>query len=133
PVTAVADSGTTVDEETVLSVAATGVLANDLHGSDDPLHVSAVAGGTVGTAFQLDSGATLKLNSDGSYTYDPSTITGIENKPAGTFADSFSYTASDGHGDTSSATVNITVTIPAEAVTAVADTGTTVDEETVLT
>ena len=41
--------------------------------------------------------------------------------PVGTFADSFSYTATDGHGDVSSATVNITVNIPAETVTAVND------------
>ena len=100
------------------------MLANDLHGGDDPITVTAVAGGTVGTPFQLASGATLTLNADGSYSYDASTISGIETTPAdSTIADSFSYTAADGHGNSSTATVNITVNVPAEPVTAVDDSG----------
>src|SRR6185437_5523134 len=135
PVTANADTGTTVDEETPLVVSvADGVLHNDVTDGDDPITVTAVNGvaAAVGHAVTLASGATLTLNADGSYSYDPSTITNIENTPTGTLADSFTYTAANGHGDHSDATVSITVTIPAEPVTANADTGTTVDEETPL-
>ena len=49
---------------------------------DDPITVTAVAGGTVGTAFELASGATLTLNADGSYSYDASTISDVETTPA---------------------------------------------------
>ena len=114
--------------------AAAGVLSNDNVGSDDPVHVSAVNGSSadVGNAITLASGATLTLNADGSYTYDPTTITGIESQPVGTFADSFTYTAMDGHGDVADATVAITVNIPEEPVDAQNDTGATVDEETPL-
>ena len=66
-------------------------------------------------------GATVTLAANGSYTYDPETISGLENLAVGTYTDSFSYTASDGHGDTSTATVTITVNVAAETVTAVAD------------
>ena len=43
------------------------------------MHVSAVNGSTadIGNAITLASGATLTLNTDGSYIYDPSTITNI--------------------------------------------------------
>src|SRR5258708_25962024 len=65
----------------------------------------------------LASGATLTLNADGSYVYNGDTITGIENQPFGTpVPDSFTYTVTDGHGDTNTGTVHITVNVPAEPV-----------------
>src|SRR5258708_25538123 len=67
----------------------------------------------------LASGATLTLNADGSYVYNGDTITGIENQPFGTpVPDSFTYTVTDGHGDTNTGTVHITVNVPAEPVVA---------------
>src|SRR5258708_17800648 len=63
----------------------------------------------------LASGATLTLNADGSYVYNGDTITGIENQPFGTpVPDSFTYTVTDGHGDTNTGTVHITVNVPAD-------------------
>ena len=120
------DVGST-DEDTPLVVsAALGVLSNDTDAEGDSLMVTMVNGSSsdVGTAITLPSGATLTLNADGSYSYDPSTITNIENMPVGTFADSFQYTVDDGHGGTTDATVDITVNIPAEPVDAQNDTAT---------
>src|SRR5262249_47996821 len=79
--------------------------------ADDPIKVIAVSGGSVGISFQLASGAMLTLNGDGSYIYDPSTITILSQLSSGSFHDTFTYTASDGHGDTSTAIVDITVNV----------------------
>src|SRR5450432_2116489 len=89
------DTGTTINEETTLSVTAVnGVLAND----SPSLTVSEVNGNAadVGNPITLASGATLTLHADGSYEYGPATITNIENHPVGTLPDSFTYTATDG-------------------------------------
>ncbi|HTS39954.1 MAG TPA: Ig-like domain-containing protein, partial [Xanthobacteraceae bacterium] len=99
---------------TLVVSAANGVLANDTAGDpDDPLHVSAVNGMTdkIGQPITLDTGATLTLFADGSYIYDPSTITFLKDIKTGTFHDTFSYTVTDGHGDTSTANVDITVNV----------------------
>ena len=76
--TAAADEYTT-DENTVLTVAATGVLANDIDPDGDTLSAILVTGPTSGT---------LTLNADGSFTYTPNTDF------SGT--DSFVYKANDG-------------------------------------
>lgn len=89
---AAAGDAYTVDEDSVLNVAAPGVLANDTDAENDPL-----------TAV-LDSGPShgaLDLNSDGSFTYTPN--------PNYTGTDSFTYRANDGAVDSDSATVTITV------------------------
>lgn len=68
------DAGST-DEDTILNVAAAGLLANDL--DPDPentsLSVTAVNGNAaiVGVSTSLASGALLRVNADGSYRYDP--------------------------------------------------------------
>ena len=56
----------------------------------------------------LPSGARLLVKSDGSYIYDPSSLT---NPPTvgNPVTDSFTYTISDGHGGTATATVTLTV------------------------
>ena len=128
---AVNDTGTT-DENTTLTVnAANGVLKNDTDVDGDTLTVSAVTGGTVGVQFGLASGALLTLNADGSYVYNPNGK--FESLGVGeNGADSFTYTVSDGHGGTDTATVNLTITGVNDAPVAVNDTGTT-DENTTLT
>ena len=74
-------------------------------------------------------GATIVNNGNGTFTYDPSTITGIESAPFGTpIADSFTYTVTDNHGASSSAFASITINVPAETVTATAVDGGTVIE-----
>ncbi|HUK35819.1 MAG TPA: Ig-like domain-containing protein [Vicinamibacterales bacterium] len=126
PPTANADSYAT-DEDTPLSVAAaTGVLANDSDpDSSDVLTVSASS-----TTSSL--GATVAVGADGSFVYDPRGSSTLQALPIGqTTADTFTYTASDSHGGTSSATVTITVTGLNDLPVAVADSGAT-DEDTLL-
>lgn len=78
-------------KDTVLSIAAPGVLAND---SDDSGPLSAVLLSGV-------SHGTLTLNGNGSFTYTPG--------PGYTGTDSFAYKANDGELDSGTTTVSITV------------------------
>ncbi|MGA2500849.1 MAG: cadherin-like domain-containing protein, partial [Tepidisphaeraceae bacterium] len=80
------------DEDTPLVVATPGVLANDTNIDGDTLTAILVDGPAHGT---------LTLNPDGSFTYTPA-----ENFYG---ADSFTYKANDGTGNSNTATVNITV------------------------
>ncbi|UEM24124.1 Ig-like domain-containing protein [Skermanella mucosa] len=109
--TAAADSAT-VTEKTTLSVPTLGVLANDTDiNQGDSLTVSAVNGSadSVGRTVTLASGAKLTLNADGSYVYDPNgRFTALNLGQSAT--DSFTYTASDRSGATSTATVVVTIT-----------------------
>ena len=86
------DDAYSTAEDTVLSVAAPGVLANDSDPDGDALAATLVAGPTHGA---------LTLNADGSFSYTPAAN---YNGP-----DSFSYKASDGSLDSNTATVNLTV------------------------
>ena len=91
PPVARADAFST-DEDTVLTVAAPGVLANDNDPDGDPITAIKVTGPSHGT---------VTLNADGSFTYTPATgFTGT---------DSFTYKANDGSGDSPVAPVTITV------------------------
>ncbi|MDZ4781733.1 MAG: Calx-beta domain-containing protein [Planctomycetia bacterium] len=103
------DTGAT-DEDTALSIAAPGVLTNDTDpDASDTLTV---------TAFDAVSaqGATVVVNANGSYAYDPraSAILGALNEGQ-TLEDAFTYTVSDGQGGQDIATVRITVTGKADA------------------
>jgi len=116
PPVAVDDAAIT-DEDNPLTIAAPGVLNNDSDpDAGDTLTVTAVnTSGTVGTV--------TAWNADGSFTYDPdgqfeylpaggsTTDSGqFEYLPAGgSTTDSFTYTVSDGHGGTDTATVTITI------------------------
>ena len=76
------------------------------------------------------SGATITNNGDGTFGYDPSTITGLEDQAVGSYTDTFTYTATDGHGDVSDpATVTVTYVVTAETVTAAAVDGGSVNED----
>ncbi|WP_136616619.1 MULTISPECIES: beta strand repeat-containing protein [Mesorhizobium] len=85
----------------IVATAATGVLANDHVGADQPGTVTAVTGGTLGNPIVTAYG-TLTLNGDGSYIYTPKASV-----PAGT-VDSFTYTMKDADGDTSQAVLSFT-------------------------
>ncbi|MCB1914612.1 MAG: DUF4347 domain-containing protein, partial [Rhodocyclaceae bacterium] len=85
----VAEGGTA----TSLDSAATSVLANDAGLGDTPVTVSLVTDVSFGS---------LTLNADGTFTY---THDGTEN-----FSDSFTYRVTDNDGETSDATVSITIT-----------------------
>jgi FtsP/CotA-like multicopper oxidase with cupredoxin domain len=80
-----------VNANTMLSVAAPGVLANDIDVESSPL--SAVLVSTT-------SNGTLAFNSDGSFDYTPNT---------GAVSDSFTYMANDGNLDSQVTIVSITV------------------------
>jgi VCBS repeat-containing protein len=80
-------------EDTPLTVAAPGVLANDSDPEHDPLSAVLVSGPSHGT---------LTLNPDGSFTYTPATNH--------TGSDAFTYQASDGTLTSELATVTLTVT-----------------------
>jgi VCBS repeat-containing protein len=90
--TATADAYGTA-EDTPLTVAAPGVLANDSDPDNNPLSAVLVSGPSHGT---------LTLNPDGSFTYTPATNH--------TGSDSFTYQASDGTLASELATVILTVT-----------------------
>ena len=85
------DIGAT-DEDTVLNVAAPGVLDNDTDADDDTLTV-------IGFDATSSNGATIAINSDGSYSYDPTTSEIIQALNEGdTLEDTFSYFVGDGNG-----------------------------------
>jgi hypothetical protein len=86
------DDSYSTPDGTALNVAAPGVLGNDNDVDGDALTATLVANVSAGT---------LSLLSDGSFNYTPN---------AGTTTDSFTYSASDGGGVPSIATVTITVT-----------------------
>ncbi|MCY2931606.1 MAG: cadherin domain-containing protein, partial [Planctomycetota bacterium] len=91
------------DEDTALRITSDRFLANDTDPDEDTLAVSEVSGTS-------QYGATVTLNEDGSITYDPSGSDYLHGLAAGDMAnDTFSYTVSDGHGGTATATVTLTV------------------------
>ncbi|MBW9055648.1 DUF4082 domain-containing protein [Rhizobium mesosinicum] len=87
------DNGYTTYSNTALSIAAASLLANDTDVDGDPLSITGATGGVNGT---------VTFNSQtNSVTFTPNAgYTGVA---------SFTYSISDGHGGTSSATVNLTV------------------------
>lgn len=106
PITAV-DDGYSATGNVAIDVAAAGVLGNDLPSTG--LMVAEVQGnaGSVGnwtgtTATGLDGvSGRVRLNSDGSFRYDP--------PPGYTGTDQFTYTATNGSSTSNAATVTITV------------------------
>jgi bacillopeptidase F len=96
-----------VAQDTTLTVAAPGVLANDSDADGTPITAVLATGPTRGT---------LTLNANGSFTYRPNAgVTG---------ADSFTYRAFDGLAYSAPATVSLTVTAVAKAPVAVDDSAT---------
>ncbi|MFT6227710.1 MAG: hypothetical protein ACJARE_002119, partial [Paracoccaceae bacterium] len=117
------DAPAPLDDDAIVSVGSSvsdNVLTNDTDtDANDVLKVSVVAGSPVGssgpTLVTLPSGATVSMQDDGAYTYDPNGAF-----PTGG-TDSFDYTVSDGHGGFETATVDVTVETVNAAPTAVDD------------
>ena len=112
PPTAVDDANTTTEDAPV-SAAAAGVLANDTDpDAGDTKTVSAVNGlpANVGIQTTMARGATVTLNANGSYTYNPgSAFQSLGQGQSDT--DTFTYTLQDGAAAPSTvATVTITIT-----------------------
>jgi VCBS repeat-containing protein len=120
--TGVNDTGS-VNEDATLSVnTSSGVLSNDTDADDaSSLSVSAISGGTVGSALTGDYGD-LTLNANGSYTYVANHDDADALDPGDTDTDVFTYTVSDGAGTTDTATLTITVTGVNDDIVAVDDT-----------
>lgn len=85
---------------------------SDLDPDGDALGVVAINGGNIGaslTTVNLPSGALLRINTDGTFTYDPNgAFDGLA--PGATVEDSFTYTLNDDQGGTDIGTVTVTVT-----------------------
>jgi hypothetical protein len=91
------DSGITTDQDTPVDV---DVLFNDNDVDNDPLNVSEVSNGTIGTV----------TNNNGYVTYTPNAGASGE--------DNFSYTASDGNGGSDTANVSLNVLVANQPPTA---------------
>ena len=126
--TATADIGN-VNEGALLTVAASGVLSNDVAGADGAtIDGVRAAGGDTTTAVSGGVGTniaglhgTLHLNADGSYTYQST----ANNITANT-TDVFVYTLKDGDGDLS--TTTLTINLANATVLAPTDNDVTVNE-----
>ncbi|MFD1726684.1 DUF4082 domain-containing protein [Rhizobium viscosum] len=87
------DNGYTTYSNTALSIAAASLLANDTDADGDPLSITGASGGVNGTVTFNSQTNTVTFTPNSGYT-------GVA---------SFTYSIADGHGGTSSATVNLTV------------------------
>ena len=107
------DDDLTTDEDT--AIAAGNVFADNGNGIDsdadgDAITVSHVNGeaGDVGVPVLLPSGASLTLNSDGTFSYDPNGA--YDHLGQGqSDTDTFQYSVSDGNGGSDTATVSILI------------------------
>jgi len=113
------------------ATASGNVLANDTDpDAGDTVFVSAVNGHAIaGNYLTLDlaSGARVTVNKDGTYLYDEHSAFGSLGQGQ-TAVDSFTYTVTDNHGASSTASVNITVTGINDGPTAVNDTVTAIED-----
>jgi hypothetical protein len=101
------DDISSTDEDTNTSG---NVKANDTDPNGDSLVVSMVNGvaTNVGKSVSTQKGGLVKLNSDGTFTYNPNKAFESFNDGQ-TTTDTFSYTIDDGHGNTDTATVTMTI------------------------
>gem|GEM_PF-2535511 len=100
----------TLSENGTLAIAngSTSLLANDSDADGDAIAVTAVNGQPLSGTITLASGALLTVNADGSFSYNPNGK--FDALTAGQVGkDSFTYTISDGHGGTDTATATITI------------------------
>jgi len=120
------DDAASTDEDTPVSADAPGLLANDIDADDSSLSITSVNGdaGSVGTSLTLPSGATLTVEADGAYTYDPRGALDAL-RPGNDTTDTVRYTVSDGRGGTAEGTVAVTVTGVNDAPVADGDSETT--------
>jgi VCBS repeat-containing protein len=102
--------------------AGTGALAGDSDANGFSLSISAITGGTLGSAVHGSYGD-LTLQADGSYGYAAgATATELSNIAAasGPVTDAFTYSVSDGHGGVSPATLDIDLDATKPTIAAIA-------------
>ena len=123
--TVVADSGAAVE-----SASGTGnVLTNDSDKDGDTLVVSAVNGSGAGVGNSVaGTYGHITIGANGAYTYTADNTSAIDSAATGShLTDTFTYTASDGHGGTT--TTNVVITLD-RAPTVTNDTGAVVEGAT---
>src|SRR5581483_3735360 len=87
--------------QTLTVTAANGLLSGATDSAGLPLTVDQLngAGGTPPLTGTSTDGATLTVNADGSFTYDPSSSSALRAlAPGKTASEGFNFRASDGHG-----------------------------------
>ncbi len=102
------DTGAVNEDASVSVTAGSGVLANDTDADGDSLEVSAISGGSLGSALDGTYGQ-LTMSADGSYTYNANKDAADALDPGDTVTDTFTYTVTD-QTDTDTATLEITIT-----------------------
>ncbi len=102
------DTGAVNEDASVSVTAGSGVLANDTDADGDSLEVSAISGGSLGSALDGTYGQ-LTMSADGSYTYNANKDAADALDPGDTITDTFTYTVTD-QTDTDTATLTITIT-----------------------
>ncbi|MDC3143526.1 Ig-like domain-containing protein [Pelagibacteraceae bacterium] len=105
------------------------VLLNDTDADSDTLTVSAISGGSLGSAVTGSYGQ-LTLYSNGSYSYVANQDAADALDPGDTVTDTFTYTVSDGT-DTDTATITITIAGLNDDITAVNDTDAVNEDKTI--
>ena len=103
PVTAVDQSGTTTEDAVLAQTAAIGFSsagpAQLRCATSDQRHPDNGSAITNGRPITLASGATLTINTDGSYSYEPDhPASSSASRSATPRSDSFTYTVTDSHG-----------------------------------
>ena len=119
------DDAEATDEDTVL------VSVDSLFDNDTDVDANDML-----TVFNFDAtsalGAAIVVNPDGTYTYDPTNAAGIQALDAGLIVDdTFGYTVSDSQGETSGATVTITLLGANDVVIASDDSGITNEDSAI--
>ena len=129
----------TANDDTINVTVGTPATGNVITSSDtdpdsDSLTVSAIAGGSVGSAVTGTYG-TFTLNSDGSYTYTVDTtnsdVIAWQSGDA-VLTETFTYTVSDGNGGTDTATITVNASGQNDAPTANDDTDSVTEGGTVI-
>lgn len=117
-----ADDTYATGQNQVLDVDPAGVLGNDADAdADDSITVTELNGSTTLTGSSSE-GATVTIQADGSFSYDPTTSVTLAALLRGdTLDDTFTYTVEDSHGAISTATVTVVVTGENKAPVAVDD------------
>ena len=129
----------TANDDTINVTVGTPATGNVITSSDtdpdsDSLTVSAIAGGSVGSAVTGTYG-TFTLNSNGSYTYTVDTtnsdVIAWQSGDA-VLTETFTYTVSDGNGGTDTATITVNASGQNDAPTVVNDTDSVTEGGTVI-
>jgi len=123
------DTGAVNEDASVSVSSGSGVLSNDTDADGDSLTVSAISGGSLGSALNGTYGQ-LTMSANGSYTYTANRDAADPLDPGDTVTDTFTYTVSDGT-DTDTATLEITITGVNDPITAVNDTDAVNEDATI--